>query len=490
MRDSNDIRAKRSTDDYLKKLQALQNTPSSLAESATQKLGASAVVGTSVPTTTAGVNYSQAITGNATPSVDQISTGVPASDTQKSVALLAQEDAYKKANTDYLSSLMSAENSYRSAIDARGAQAEYLNSMGVGNSGYSNYLTDRAYAAKVDAEIAAGAAKASAENAADLQYADNLRQMARNEAAMYEAAGNVAGQVSAMVKAGDLSQGDASQMMINLYSKQIEDGTANMKEIEQAHKSGLMDDDTYNNIIHEANEDTTPDALFVNEDGTYLSLSDANKVLESAKAWMTPENYSKLEETFQKKYTAVQDKTGISFRKDGGFDNPGKAGNNFSVIGDEGTVYYVQYAGGEAPSNVSEASKDMKDGAVFMLDGEIYVKQDGKCYQLEARANSSTSYNSLKRRLEGNMTKKDLRNVKIATAVKPGSENVQGAVEGYGHALGTAALGGPLGLIGAGIGNMFNTGRFVYGALENAKALRTGETKRSYEEFLKQQGYK
>ncbi|MBR6560132.1 MAG: hypothetical protein IKT75_03155, partial [Alistipes sp.] len=81
------------------------------------------------------------------------------------------------------------------------------------------------------------------------------------------------------------------------------------------------------------------------------------------------------------------------FNNDGGWwifgsTDTGADGNNFSVKTSDGTIYRVEYGGEATDTNIKEVGSSVSDGQMFGYQEKLYIKQNGKIYNVTERDNS------------------------------------------------------------------------------------------------------
>ncbi len=324
--------------------------------------------------------------------------------TEPTYAEKMKQAAYDKANVDYLAAVTDAENRYKMQTNPYGATAERMAASGLQNTGYAGYLTDRAYATKVDEVLAAKAQKSAAERAAETEYAAFLQSEAANKASVYGESGDFVGSANALMQAGSISPDEASSMILNGYKAQIDNNTIDIDRVDTEYANGKIDDATYTSLKKYWNDNAVIDSnFFTDAEGRSLTGASAKVALDNAKKWLSSEKAEELQAMYDQKYTPKTAK--VTFNFDGSFfglggtNTPGEAGNNFSVKDANGQKYRVQYAGGKASDPlVIEAAKSMDNNTVFMLDDKIYIKQGGEVYPVEQRYwTYGESYGSLVR---------------------------------------------------------------------------------------------
>lgn len=303
-----------------------------------------------------------------------------------------RQDALDKAGVDYLAAVTDAENRYKIRTNPYGATAERMAAAGLQNTGYAGYLTDRAYASKVDEVLAAKAQKSAAERAAETEYAAYLRDEAlrkeeesENKAQAFASTGDFVGAAGSLVSAGTLTPEEAANMIFSGYKAQIDNGGIDIDSVEREHSSGDIDDATYNSIRqYWSNSFIVDDAIFSGgEEGSVLTAAAAKALYNRAMKWLSPDKKEALTALYEKRYVAhVAD--GVTLQRNMNIAGKMKDGTSLIFADDQGHRYFVQIAGkASTDAYFSEATKEIKSG-VFLYDGEMYFKhKNGTVYKLK-----------------------------------------------------------------------------------------------------------
>lgn len=298
--------------------------------------------------------------------------------TEPTYAEKMKHAAYDKANVDYLAAVTDAENRYKMQTNPYGATAERMAASGLQNTGYAGYLTDRAYATKVDEVLAAKAQKSAAERAAETEYAAFLQSEAANKASVYGESGDFVGSANALLQSGSISPDEASSMILNGYKAQINDNTIDIDRVDTEYANGNIDDATYNSIKKYWNDNTPVDEFyFSNENGEYLTAAAAEIMYNNASKWLDPEKKAKLDEVYRKQYVPISG-DGLKIR-DIWWGKDGEDGNSIMITDKDYMTYFIQYAG-EADPHVNNVADGLEDGTVFVLGDKVYIKQGGKVF--------------------------------------------------------------------------------------------------------------
>ena len=196
-----------------------------------------------------------------------------------------------------------------------------------------------------------------------------------------------------------LSMGEISQEQYNklierytqIVSENEDSSLTDTDKIDEMHESGKLDDETYNKQKEQWNKQLdTSDSAFNMGD---MSASDAKKLLESTlnNEWASDEKKKEMQETYDRLYKVVTND--VQFNNDGGWwifgsTNMDDVGNNFSVKDSSGFIYRIESGGQETDPMIVSLAKDVAEGAVFGLRGNVYYKKNGKVYKIQKRANS------------------------------------------------------------------------------------------------------
>lgn len=124
-----------------------------------------------------------------------------------------------------------------------------------------------------------------------------------------------------------------------------------------------------------------------------MSATEAKKQLDKIlnNEWTSEENKKALQKTYDSLYKVVQND--VKFNNDGGWwifgsTDMGDVGNNFSLIDDSGFKYRIESGGEVTDSAITSIARDVADGSIFGLRGQIYYKKDGKVYLIQKRESS------------------------------------------------------------------------------------------------------
>ena len=102
-------------------------------------------------------------------------------DTMRDYAQQLLESSNKAAESAYQKSAVGANNRYLLYTGKYGNTAESLANRGLSNSGYAQYLTDRAYGRMIDEQLAARALESQSKNAARSAYDQTMMDITQRE---------------------------------------------------------------------------------------------------------------------------------------------------------------------------------------------------------------------------------------------------------------------------------------------------------------------
>lgn len=203
-----------------------------------------------------------------------------------------------------------------------------------------------------------------------------------------------------------LSMGEISQEQYNklieqytqIVSENEDSSLTDTDKIDEMHESGKLDDETYNKQKEQWNKQLdTSDSAFNMGD---MSASDAKKLLESTlnNEWASDEKKKEMQETYDRLYKVVTND--VQFNNDGGWwifgsTNMDDVGNNFSLIDNSGFKYRIESGGKVTDSAITSIARDVADGSIFGLRGQIYYKKDGNVYLVRKRDGYGDHYTKL-----------------------------------------------------------------------------------------------
>lgn len=197
-----------------------------------------------------------------------------------------------------------------------------------------------------------------------------------------------------LLNTGSVSQEQYDQLMAQYSKELIESGdlaNEDTDKIDDLHQSGQISDEDFNKQKEQWNSQIdTSDAFF--ESGS-MSASEAKKQLDKIlnNEWTSEENKKALQKTYDSLYKIVTND--VRFNNDGGWwifgsTDMDDVGNNFSLIDDSGFKYRIESGGKVTDSAITSIARDVADGSIFGLRGQIYYKKDGNIYLVRKRENS------------------------------------------------------------------------------------------------------
>ncbi|MBQ3015264.1 MAG: hypothetical protein IJD79_00630 [Clostridia bacterium] len=306
--------------------------------------------------------------------------------------------------------LIDARNAYEQNRATYGSTAAELSRLGLAGSGYSEYLDSQAYAGMLGDQHAAKVRYGDAIKNIDGMYASYLSQKESEKNATYA---NLLSDIDSFT-ASDIATlgaqyGFSEEQIQGLTDKRqnisyqaLINGGYDKASLESALKSGDITQTHYDELLKDLQNPTgtITSESFVDSEGELISRDEAqSKIEELEENGVNSEIIDSAKETFSNIYDIKTND--VTYRKDGGKDRPGEAGNNFSVKSGKNT-YHVQYSGKEVPQDVKNAALALTDGTVFMYQGKVYMKLDGEVYGVEKRTNSyAGEWKKLKEKLGG-----------------------------------------------------------------------------------------
>lgn len=197
-----------------------------------------------------------------------------------------------------------------------------------------------------------------------------------------------------LLNTGSVSQEQYDQLMAQYSKELIESGdlaNEDTDKIDDLHQSGQISEEDYNKQKEQWNSQIDTSDAFFNSGS--MSASEAKKQLDKIlnNEWTSEENKKALQETYDNLYKVVTND--VRFNNDGGWWIFGSAdmddvGNNFSLIDNSGFKYRVESGGKVTDSAITSIARDVADGSIFGLRGQIYYKKDGNVYLVRKRENS------------------------------------------------------------------------------------------------------
>ena len=289
-----------------------------------------------------------------------------------------KQSAYEQALRDYDKAVVESDRRYAKNRADGGAMSEQLYESGLANSGYANYLNDRAYAVRSSEILAAQAAKAEAERVADQKYDDAYYQYLLTQAE------NQAQTKTALAEKLEVSSGAESLAELNRI---LDTGALTREQLASEYERVLND---------EAAKIDTQTVFIDPYTNTRMTKANAEKyVSDLEKAGMSGEYVSRARALIESQYRVSSNANAYvdtsDFREDGEKIKVHIDGNSMVLNkGEETSREDVKEA-------ALEASKDSRyDIVFFKYDGELYAydKSTKKAYTLSARSGRD-GYNDL-----------------------------------------------------------------------------------------------
>lgn len=336
-----------------------------------------------------------------------------------------KQNALQQAESERERAVIDARSSYEQNKATYGANAEQLAAMGLSGSGYSDYLNQQAYATQraetQNANAQAEATKLAAEQQAnsdklnaELSYAENMQgnaeklaqyqqQKSDQQSLSYTEALQMISDCGAdldvsyletLLNTGSVSQEQYDQLMAQYSKELIESGdlaNEDTDKIDDLHQSGQISEEDYNKQKEQWNSQIDTSDAFFNSGS--MSASEAKKQLDKIlnNEWTSEENKKALQKTYDSLYKVVTND--VRFNNDGGWwifgsTDMDDVGNNFSLIDNSGFKYRIESGGKVTDSAITSIARDVADGSIFGLRGQIYYKKDGNVYLVRKRENS------------------------------------------------------------------------------------------------------
>lgn len=197
-----------------------------------------------------------------------------------------------------------------------------------------------------------------------------------------------------LLNTGSVSQEQYDQLMAQYSKELIESGdlaNEDTDKIDDLHQSGQISEEDYNKQKEQWNSQIDTSDAFFNSGS--MSASEAKKQLDKIlnNEWTSEENKKALQKTYDSLYKVVTND--VRFNNDGGWwifgsTDMDDGGNNFSLIDNSGFKYRVESGGKVTDSAITSIARDVADGSIFGLRGQIYYKKDGNVYLVRKRENS------------------------------------------------------------------------------------------------------
>lgn len=197
-----------------------------------------------------------------------------------------------------------------------------------------------------------------------------------------------------LLNTGSVSQEQYDQLMAQYSKELIESGdlaNEDADKIDDLHQSGQISEENYNKQKEQWNSQIDTSDAFFNSGS--MSASEAKKQLDKIlnNEWTSEENKKALQKTYDSLYKVVTNND-VRFNNDGGWwifgtTDMDDVGNNFSLIDNSGFKYRIESGGKVTDSAITSIARDVADGSIFGLRGQIYYKKDGNVYLVRKREN-------------------------------------------------------------------------------------------------------
>ena len=306
--------------------------------------------------------------------------------------------AEQQANSDKLNAELSyAENMQGNAekLAQYQEQKKQYYAMLLGSANTGEYTSEQV--ASLGAQYGLDEVQISQLQAAADKYKSDQQMLSYTEALNYIAENGIYSDpnyLDELLSMGEISQEQYNKLIAQytqIVSENEDSSLTDTDKIDEMHESGKLDDETYNKQKEQWNEQLdTSDSAFNMGD---MPASDAKKLLESTlnNEWASDEKKKEMQETYDRLYKVVTND--VQFNNDGGWwifgsTNMDDVGNNFSVKDGSGFIYRIESGGQETDPMIVSLAKDVAEGAVFGLRGNVYYKKNGKVYKIQQRANS------------------------------------------------------------------------------------------------------
>lgn len=196
-----------------------------------------------------------------------------------------------------------------------------------------------------------------------------------------------------LLNTGSVSQEQYDQLMAQYSKELIESGdlaNEDTDKIDDLHQSGQISEEDYDKQKEQWNSQIDTSDAFFNSGS--MSASEAKKQLDKIlnNEWTSDENKKALQKTYDSLYKVVTND--VRFNNDGGWwifgsTDMDDVGNNFSLIDNSGFKYRIESGGKVTDSAITSIARDVADGSIFGLRGQIYYKKDGNVYLVRKREN-------------------------------------------------------------------------------------------------------
>lgn len=273
--------------------------------------------------------------------------------------------------------------------EAQYARAAYTELLSGANSG--------AYTAAQLEQLAADYGLSDAQKQSLINAANEYttKKQAAADAEIAAGSGDSMGAIDSAAQAGTISQEQAAAQKAQVqsqnyesYASEVSYGNADTSAIDRAYQRGDISESQYNSLKTQWNDNIDTSADFFYANNTMLTKSAAQKALNNLtkNSWCSSSVKSALQAEFNKLYTPKVNGS----NKNASDKELADAGNNFKVTLN-GKNYCVESAGECTDTNVKEVASDVGNGSMFGYQGHVYIKSNGKIYEIRKRKNSYQS---------------------------------------------------------------------------------------------------
>ena len=317
--------------------------------------------------------------------------------------------AEQQANSDKLNAELSyAENMQGNAeklaqyqqqkaeeAKAEEEQKKQYYAMLLGSANTGKYTSEQV--ASLGAQYGLDEVQISQLQAAADKYKSDQQMLSYTEALNYIAENGIYSDpnyLDELLSMGEISQEQYNKLIAQytqIVSENEDSSLTDTDKIDEMHESGKLDDETYNKQKEQWNSQIDTSDAFFNSGS--MSASEAKKQLDKIlnNEWTSDENKKALQKTYDSLYKVVTND--VRFNNDGGWwifgsTDMDSAGNNFSLIDNSGFKYRIESGGKVTDSAITSIARDVADGSIFGLRGQIYYKKDGNVYLVRKRENS------------------------------------------------------------------------------------------------------
>lgn len=308
-----------------------------------------------------------------------------------------KQNALQQAESERERAVIDARSSYEQNKATYGANAEQLAAMGLSGSGYSDYLNQQAYATQraetQNANAQAEATKLAAEQQAnsdklnaELSYAENMQGNAEKLAQYQQQKAEEAKAEEEQKKQyyaallTSANTGEYTSEQIASLGAQYGLDEAQISQLQAAADKYKSDQQSLS---------YTEALQMISDYGADLDVSYLETLLNTGS--VSQEQYDQLMAQYSSLYKVVTND--VRFNNDGGWwifgsTDMDDVGNNFSLIDNSGFKYRIESGGKVTDSAITSIARDVADGSIFGLRGQIYYKKNGNVYLVRKRENS------------------------------------------------------------------------------------------------------